>query len=89
MPIYVYYCPDCNRIGDFTLPYIHEKPKCEKCGKEMVQKFTPTNFQFSQKFLEKADPEALGERTFGEKGAKLLGDQGWEQIKKKKKLGLA
>ena len=38
MPIYTYKCKDCGEIFDFLMITKTEKPKCEKCGSEKLEK---------------------------------------------------
>jgi len=48
MPIYEFYCDDCDRIQD--VPLSMEAPKvdiaCEKCGAAMWRKWTATPAHF-------------------------------------------
>ena len=43
MPIYVYYCKDCNsKPEDILLPIKHCVPVCPKCGKDMTKLIQPS-----------------------------------------------
>jgi putative FmdB family regulatory protein len=38
MPIYTYKCRDCGTVFDFLMIKQSEKPQCEKCGSENLEK---------------------------------------------------
>ncbi len=70
MPIYEFFCPDCNTIFNFFSRRINtdKKPDCPKCGREKIQKMMST-FATIGKASEENDPladmdEAKMERAF-------------------------
>ena len=47
MPLYDYKCQECKyAVKDLVLPIDHEPPKCEDCGRPMVQRLSPPHMRF-------------------------------------------
>ena len=70
MPIYEFFCPDCNTIFNFFSRRINtdKHPDCPRCGKEKIQKMMST-FATIGKATEENDPlagmdEAKMEKAF-------------------------
>jgi putative FmdB family regulatory protein len=64
MPIYEFFCPDCNTVFNFFSRRINtdKQPDCPKCGREKIKKMMST-FATIGKADEEADPLAGMDET--------------------------